>query len=212
MVSSEQISRSGRRAAASSSRTRRRVSSSRAQNVVHPHYRQVSTHIKVIPLTLSLRFAPCARMTPWRMTPRRSNSAGPNSEEVAGYAVACARPALAIFERERPGDRRPRSAIEAAEAFAGGASGPGCYVTARGRPTERLSRPAMQGRLRRRRCARGRPGGGCGVPPPAAEAAQGQAHPRIGRSCRTSVRTLRRRSRRPDSTRSRSPGFLRLPS
>ena len=27
--------------------------------------------------------------------------------KVAGYAVACARPALAIFERERPDDRRP---------------------------------------------------------------------------------------------------------
>jgi len=41
--------------------------------------------------------------------------------EVAGYAVACARPALAIFERDRPGDRRPRAAIDAAQAFAEGA-------------------------------------------------------------------------------------------
>jgi hypothetical protein len=32
--------------------------------------------------------------------------------EVAGYAVACARPALAIFERERPDDRRPRAAVD----------------------------------------------------------------------------------------------------
>jgi hypothetical protein len=40
--------------------------------------------------------------------------------EVAGYAVACARPALAIFEREFPGDRRPRAAIDAAQAFADG--------------------------------------------------------------------------------------------
>jgi hypothetical protein len=40
--------------------------------------------------------------------------------EVAGYAVACARPALAIFERERPHDRRPRAAIDAAQAFADG--------------------------------------------------------------------------------------------
>ena len=40
--------------------------------------------------------------------------------EVARYAVACARPALAIFERERPNDRRPRSAIDAAQAFANG--------------------------------------------------------------------------------------------
>jgi hypothetical protein len=41
--------------------------------------------------------------------------------EVAGYAVACARLALAIFERERPDDRRPRAAIDAAQAFADGA-------------------------------------------------------------------------------------------
>jgi hypothetical protein len=40
--------------------------------------------------------------------------------EVAGFAVACARPALAIFERERPDDRRPRAAIDAARAFADG--------------------------------------------------------------------------------------------
>jgi len=42
--------------------------------------------------------------------------------EVAGYAVACARAALAIFERDRPGDGRPRAAIEAAQAFAAGAA------------------------------------------------------------------------------------------
>jgi hypothetical protein len=41
--------------------------------------------------------------------------------EIAGYAVACAEPALAIFERARPDDRRPRAAIEAAQAFAQGA-------------------------------------------------------------------------------------------
>jgi len=40
--------------------------------------------------------------------------------EVASYAVACARPALEIFERERPDDRRPRAAIDAAQAFADG--------------------------------------------------------------------------------------------
>lgn len=40
--------------------------------------------------------------------------------EVAGYAVVCARPALAIFERDRLEDRRPRAAIEAAQAFADG--------------------------------------------------------------------------------------------
>jgi hypothetical protein len=40
--------------------------------------------------------------------------------EVAGYAVACARPALVIFERERPDDPRPPAAIDAAQAFADG--------------------------------------------------------------------------------------------
>ena len=45
----------------------------------------------------------------------------PELREVTGYAVACARPALAIFERERPDDRRPRAAIDAAQAFANGA-------------------------------------------------------------------------------------------
>ncbi|TDB97170.1 exonuclease SbcC, partial [Micromonospora fluostatini] len=41
--------------------------------------------------------------------------------EVAGYAAACARPALAVFERGRPDDRRPRDAVDAAQAFADGA-------------------------------------------------------------------------------------------
>jgi len=40
---------------------------------------------------------------------------------IAGYAVACARPALPIFEGERPDDQRPRAAVDAAQAFADGA-------------------------------------------------------------------------------------------
>jgi len=40
--------------------------------------------------------------------------------EVAAYAAACARPALAIFERVRPDDQRPRAAIDAAQTFADG--------------------------------------------------------------------------------------------
>jgi hypothetical protein len=39
---------------------------------------------------------------------------------VAGYAVACATPALDLFERDRPGDSRPRAAVAAASAFASG--------------------------------------------------------------------------------------------
>ena len=44
----------------------------------------------------------------------------PELREVAGYAVACARTTLTIFEHERPEDGRPRAAIEAAQAFAAG--------------------------------------------------------------------------------------------
>jgi hypothetical protein len=40
--------------------------------------------------------------------------------EVAGYAAECATRALPIFEREVPGDSRPRDAIDSAFAFAAG--------------------------------------------------------------------------------------------
>ncbi|MFZ2177957.1 MAG: putative immunity protein [Rhodococcus sp. (in: high G+C Gram-positive bacteria)] len=69
--------------------------------------------------------------------------------EVAGYAVACARPALAIFERERPGDRHPRAAIDAAQAFADGAERTKALRDSAWRHTGLLRRPAMQDRLRR---------------------------------------------------------------
>lgn len=39
---------------------------------------------------------------------------------VAAYAIACARPALLIFEQDRPDDPRPRIAIATAQAFADG--------------------------------------------------------------------------------------------
>lgn len=39
---------------------------------------------------------------------------------IAGYAVACAQPALVIFVRDRPDDPRPAEALEAARAFAEG--------------------------------------------------------------------------------------------
>lgn len=41
---------------------------------------------------------------------------------VAQYAAGCAREVLALFEQDRPGDLRPRFAIDAAEAFAAGAA------------------------------------------------------------------------------------------
>lgn len=40
--------------------------------------------------------------------------------EITGYAAACARRVLPLFERALPADPRPREAVEAAEAFAGG--------------------------------------------------------------------------------------------
>ncbi|KPI11200.1 hypothetical protein OV450_3160 [Actinobacteria bacterium OV450] len=40
--------------------------------------------------------------------------------EIAGYAADCARRTLALFAQHRPADARPRDAIEAAYAFAGG--------------------------------------------------------------------------------------------
>lgn len=40
--------------------------------------------------------------------------------EIAGYAAECATRALPIFEREVPGDSRPRDAIDSAFAFASG--------------------------------------------------------------------------------------------
>ena len=40
--------------------------------------------------------------------------------EIAGYAADCARRALSIFEQNLTADTRPRDAIDAAHAFAGG--------------------------------------------------------------------------------------------
>jgi len=40
--------------------------------------------------------------------------------EIVGYAADCARRTLSIFEQSLPADTRPRDAIDAAHAFAGG--------------------------------------------------------------------------------------------
>jgi hypothetical protein len=37
---------------------------------------------------------------------------------VAGYAVACAEPALVIYQKEHPNDPRPAAALQAARVFA----------------------------------------------------------------------------------------------
>ncbi|MQS10037.1 exonuclease SbcC [Streptomyces sp. IF17] len=39
---------------------------------------------------------------------------------IAGWAAACAERVLALFEQDRPGDPRPREAVDAARAFAAG--------------------------------------------------------------------------------------------
>lgn len=40
--------------------------------------------------------------------------------EITGYAAACARAVLPVFEQDRPEDPRPREALDAAGLFAGG--------------------------------------------------------------------------------------------
>jgi hypothetical protein len=40
---------------------------------------------------------------------------------IAGYAVACAEPALVLFQKARPDDPRPAAALQAARVFAEGA-------------------------------------------------------------------------------------------
>jgi hypothetical protein len=163
---------------------------------------------------VSLRRRPSyRRMTPWRTTPRQSTSLGPNSDKSPATRW-CARGqhwrssnvnALTIGAHERQSTLGRRSRMEA--------SGPRRYVTARGLPTGRLRGPRCGTGCGERRYARGRPRGGCGVPPPPAESYSGQTHPRIGRSCRTSVRTLRRRRSRRRTRPDRAvPDPLRLPS
>jgi hypothetical protein len=49
---------------------------------------------------------------------------------IAGYAVACAEPALVIFQRARPHDPRPAAALHAARVFAEGAPRSGLQRTA----------------------------------------------------------------------------------
>ena len=69
--------------------------------------------------------------------------------EVAGYAVACARQALAIFERERPDDRRPRASIDAAQAFADGGERTKALRDSAWAAHRAAQGPAMRDRLRR---------------------------------------------------------------
>src|SRR5688572_3700109 len=94
------------------------------------------------------------RMTPWRMTPPQSNSAGPNSERslVTRWRARGQHwrfsnvNALTIGAHGQRSTLRRRSRTEANE--------PRRYVTARGRPTGQLRRPAMRDRLRQATRAR----------------------------------------------------------
>lgn len=111
---------------------------------------------------------------------------------VAGYAAACARPVLAIFEGGRPDDRRPRTAIEAAEAFANGAertkSMRNCAWAAQqaAHDARDAGHAAASEVARLPRCGRR------GVPPSHPESDAGQTHTRVSWSRRTSGRTLHR--------------------
>ena len=77
--------------------------------------------------------------------------------------------ALTIGTHERRSTLRRRSRMEA--------SGPRRYVTAMGCPPGGSGGPRCGTGCGERRYARGRPRGGCGVPPPPAESYSGQAHP-----------------------------------
>jgi hypothetical protein len=134
--------------------------------------------------------------------------------EVTGYAVACARPALVIFERERPDDRRTRTAIDAAQAFADG-----------GERTKALRDSAWAAH---RAAQEARDAGQAAASDAARAAAATRSVRRTSTPCQKLLTSSRSsdRSHRPhersnsppetippsDSTRSRSPGSLRLPS
>jgi len=111
---------------------------------------------------------------------------------VTGYAVACARPVLAIFERERPDDPRPRAALDAAQAFADGAE-----RTKALRDSAWAAHRAAQEARDAGQAAASDAARAAGDAVGAAFLHPGKAtqvrHISIGRSCRPSVRTLRRR-------------------
>ncbi len=65
--------------------------------------------------------ARCAKLAKMQ---RRSGDVELTMDElraVAGFAAACAEPALVIFHKDRPDDSRPAAALHAARVFAGGA-------------------------------------------------------------------------------------------
>src|SRR5690606_8081744 len=126
-----------------SSRPRRRTA--------HPRH---DGHRPTVPLSAA---APSAAATVMAVAERKPTIELSMAElrAVTGYAVACAEPALVLFERARPDDRRPHIAIEAARRFAEGAvpdqKAPGRRVGgATGLPAGPRSRAARGGRSRTR--------------------------------------------------------------
>jgi hypothetical protein len=117
--------------------------------------------------------------------------------QVTGWAVACVRPALMIFERIRSDDPRARNALDVARAFAEGGKldegAPRCRV---GRAPGGASGTGHQPAGCARRRASSRPRGGRGLPAPPRTSAPGEAHPGLCSSHSASNRSRRRRPRR----------------
>lgn len=128
--------------------------------------------------------------------------------EVTGYAVACARPALAVFERERPDDRRPRSALDVAQAFADGARRTKALRDHAWAAHRAAQETRDAGQAAASDAARCRPRVRCGVPPSPGQSHPGQAHPRLSGPRRTRARTGRRRR---SHRRSRPPRTVAAP-
>src|SRR5215213_5309074 len=131
-------------------------------------------------------------------------------QEIAGYAVTCARPALVIFEREHADDRRPRAAIDAAKAFAVG-----------GERTKALRESAWAAYREARDAGQAAASNAARAAGHAVGAAFLHPFPELLRSNTSSDRPLmpHERSNSPpetiplsDSTGSLSPGYLRHPS
>ncbi len=99
--------------------------------------------------------------------------------EVTAYAVVCAERVQAIFERDRPDDRRPRIVLDEARRFVdGGRRTQALRVAAL--DAHRAARDAGESRAAAE-AARGRPCRWCRVSASAGEGDPGWAHPHVGR-------------------------------
>ena len=84
-------------------------------------------HIYVFPMCPKGRPTPlcerrlCAKLEEMQTRSRDFELTMDEVRAIAGYAVACAEPALVLFQKTRPDDPRPAAALEAARVFAEGA-------------------------------------------------------------------------------------------